>query len=128
MSLRQAFVSAELYESCGFSKTLVRILCAFRPGDSVAFQLSLTSAMIVRFRHGEVSDQVELPRLARVMQSRMTQIMNLLHLAPDIQESLLFPPRFESGRAPIHEKRLRSIAAEIDWSRQRKMWAGLESV
>ena len=70
ISLRQAFVSAELYESCGFSKTLVRILCAFRPGDSVAFQLSLTSAMIVRFRHGEVSDQVELARLARLMQPR----------------------------------------------------------
>ncbi len=50
--------------------------------------------------------------------------MNLLHLAPDIQESLLFLPLVESGGAPIHEKLVRPIAAEIDWGKQREMWAG----
>jgi hypothetical protein len=51
--------------------------------------------------------------------------MNLLHLAPDIQESLLFLPQVESGRAPIHEKLLHPIAAEMDWGKQREMWAGV---
>ena len=51
------------------------------------------------------------------------QIMNLFHLAPDIQESLLFLPRVTSGKAPIHEKLLRPIAAEVDWREQREMWA-----
>ncbi len=34
---------------------------------------------------------------------------------------VLFLPRVESGRAPIHEKSLRPIAAEIDWGTQREM-------
>ena len=43
-------------------------------------------------------------------------------LAPDIQEALLFLPRVETGKSPIHEKMLRPIAAEMDWGRQRGMW------
>jgi hypothetical protein len=87
-------------------------------------------ALAIRFegliRSGNVSDQSELARLAHVTQPRMTQIMNLLHLAPDIQEALLFLPRIESGKAPIHERLLRPIAAEIDWGKQREMWEGVE--
>jgi hypothetical protein len=59
-------------------------------------------------------------------QPGIVRIMNLLHLAPDIQESLLLLPRVASGKAPIHEKFLRPIAAEIDWRKQREMWAGVE--
>ena len=51
----------------------------------------------------------------------MTQILNLLHLAPDIQEEILFLPRVTEGKDPIHEKMLRPIAAEVDWARQREM-------
>ena len=89
-------------------------------------------ALAIRFegliQGGQVLDQSELARLAHVTQPRMTQIMNLLHLAPDIQESLLFLPRITSGKAAIHEKLLRPIAAEIDWGKQREMWAGLKRV
>ena len=95
-------------------------------------RISKLMALAIRFeglvRDGQVSDQSELARLAHVSQPRMTQIMNLLHLAPDIQESLLFLPRVESGKAPIHERLLRPIAAEIDWGKQREMWAGLGPV
>jgi hypothetical protein len=95
-------------------------------------RISKLMALAIRFegliRDGQVTDQSELARLAHVTQPRMTQLMNLLHLAPDIQESLLFLPRVESGRAPIHEKLLRPIAAEIDWGKQREMWAGVERV
>lgn len=52
----------------------------------------------------------------------MTKIMNLLQLAPDIQEGLLFLPRVKSGDDPIHEKMLRPICAQTDWSRQRELW------
>jgi hypothetical protein len=41
-------------------------------------------------RKGVVADQSELARICEVTQPRMTQIMNLLHLAPDIQEQILF--------------------------------------
>jgi hypothetical protein len=87
-------------------------------------------ALAIRFegliRDGEVAGQSELATLAHVTQPRMTQILNLLHLAPDIQEALLFQPRVTSGKAAIHEKLLRPIAAEIDWGKQREVWAGLK--
>lgn len=45
-------------------------------------------ALAIRFdqllRNGAIADQSELARLTHVTQPRMTQIMNLLHLAPDI--------------------------------------------
>ena len=57
---------------------------------------------------------------------RMTQIMNLTHLAPDVQEALLFLRRTTSGRDPIHEKLLRPIAGEVDWAEQRRLWEELK--
>jgi len=52
--------------------------------------------------------------------------MNLLHLAPDIQEKLLFLPRTDGGRAPIREHMVRPIAAIIDWHKQRNLWRELK--
>jgi len=52
----------------------------------------------------------------------VTQIMNLLHLAPDIQEEVLFLPRTEKGRAPIILAQLQPIASTLDWGKQRRMW------
>jgi len=40
--------------------------------------------------NGEVAEQSKLARLLHVSQPRMTQIMNLLHLASDIQDALSF--------------------------------------
>jgi hypothetical protein len=70
----------------------------------------------------EVSDIHELARLGHVTQPRMSQILALTLLAPDIQEELLFLPRVTEGKSAIHEKMLRPISAEIDWERQREMW------
>ena len=92
-------------------------------------RISKLMALAIRFdgliRDGKVADQSELARLAHVTQPRMTQIMNLLHLTPDIQEELLFLPPIVQGRATVHEKTLRPIAAEMVWARQRKLWARL---
>jgi len=68
---------------------------------------------------GEVADYAD---LAYVSRSRITQIMNLLHPAPDIQEELLFLPPTDGSRAPIREHMIRRIAAEIDWEKQRAIW------
>ena len=56
----------------------------------------------------------------------MTQILNLLHLAPVIQKVILFLTRTIPGRDPIHEKMLRPIAAEFDWGKQQAMWAAIK--
>lgn len=78
-------------------------------------------------RDGHVSDQAELARLAHVSRARLTQIMNLLCLAPDIQEAVLNQPRTESGRDAVTERDLRPIAAMVSWEGQRRMWAGIVS-
>jgi hypothetical protein len=54
--------------------------------------------------------------------------MNLLLLAPDIQEQLLFLSRVEQGRDPIHLRQLQPIAVVSDWRKQRGMWAQLRQV
>ncbi len=74
---------------------------------------------------GEVRDYAELARLGHVTRARMTQIMNLLNLAPDIQEEILFLPPIESGRDPIRELQLRPITLVPDWRKQRRMWRKL---
>jgi hypothetical protein len=71
---------------------------------------------------GEVADYAALAELGHVTRARMTQIMNLLNLAPDIQEEILFLPCIASGRDPIRERGLRPIAGIMDWRKQRKIW------
>jgi hypothetical protein len=87
-------------------------------------------AMAVRceelVRRGEVADYANMARLGHVTRARMTQIMNLLNLAPDIQEEILFLPRTTEGRDPIGERDLRPICAEMDWKRQRSLWQQLQ--
>ena len=69
-----------------------------------------------------LGDYAELARIGHVSRARVTQIMNLNFLAPDIQEDLLFLPRVERGRDPIREHAIRPIAAMFDWRKQRKEW------
>ena len=74
---------------------------------------------------GAIADQVELAELGHVTRARVTQIMNLTLLAPDIQEDILHLPLVVDGRDPITERHLRPIAGEIRWDRQRVMWRDL---
>ena len=76
-------------------------------------------------RKGVVADPSELARLCQVTQPRMTQIMNLLHLAPDIQEEILLMAPVEEGRDPITERELRRVTGSIDWINQRRLWSTL---
>lgn len=94
-------------------------------------RVSKLLALAIRFeqlvRDGDVNDYAELARLGHVTRARMTQIMNLLHLAPDIQEAILFLPRVEFGRDPISERDLRPLVALPDWRKQRRLWRKLTS-
>jgi hypothetical protein len=86
-------------------------------------------ALSIRFedliRTGQVADYADLARLGHVSRARITQIMNLLLLAPDIQEQVLFLPRVLHGRDPIHLREIQPIALEWDWGKQRRRWASL---
>ena len=85
-------------------------------------------ALAIRFdqliRDGVVADQAELARLGHVSRARVTQIMNLLYLAPDIQEQVLYLPRTVHGRDPVQLRHLLPIAAEPNWQKQRRMASG----
>ena len=101
-----------------------------QPADSGRVpRVSRLMALAIRFdgliRQGTFTDQAELARLGHVSRARVTQIMNLLLLAPDIQEDLLFLPRVERGRCPIHLRQLQPIAQTHDWQEQRELWAEL---
>jgi hypothetical protein len=77
-------------------------------------------------RAGTVASYVELAALGHVCRARVSQIMNLLLLAPDIQEALLFLPRTERGRDPIHLRQLQPLAQIADWGEQRRLWHALQ--
>lgn len=92
-------------------------------------RISKLMALALRFdrliSEGEITDQAELARLGQVSRARVTQIMNLLLLAPDIQEEILFLPRTLSGRDAIRERHIRQITTALDWRKQRRLWKRL---
>lgn len=75
---------------------------------------------------GVVADQSELARFGHITTARMTQIMSMLSLAPDIQEQILLLPLTERGRDAVKETDVRPITATLDWRKQRRMWAALQ--
>ena len=77
-------------------------------------------------RDGVIANQSELAEFGHITTARMTQIMTLLNLAPDIQEQVLFLPRTERGRDKIIENDVRPIAQTFDWNQQRRLWTNLQ--
>lgn len=74
----------------------------------------------------EARDYADLARLGCLTRERMSQIMELVWLAPDIQIEVLHLPPVASGRYPISELALRRIASFPSWSEQRTRWMELK--
>ena len=72
-----------------------------------------------------VPDYATVARLGHISRARLTQILNLTLLAPEIQEAILFLPTIQCGADPIKERDLRPITAEPDWQKQRRLWRQL---
>ena len=91
----------------------------------IARLLALAHKLDALVRSGAVTGYAELARLGHVSPARLTQIMVLLHLAPSIQEYLLF---LSAGDARfISESGLRKIAREPRWDSQCKLfWQRLQ--
>ena len=89
-------------------------------------RISRFMALAIHFeeliRTGVVTDYAELARLGHVTRARVTQIMNLRLLAPDIQEQLLFLPLTQKGVDQIHLLDLQTVVAEFSWVQQRMRW------
>jgi hypothetical protein len=91
----------------------------------VARLMALALRLEELVRTGQVRDYTELASLGHVTRARISQIMNLLHLAPDIQEALLFLPPTLQGRDALILADLMPIAAAFDWRKQRRLWRQL---
>ena len=89
----------------------------------VARLLALAHRFQGLVRNGEVADYAELARLGRVSRARISQIVSLLSLAPNLQEQVLFLPRTERGRDPIQMRHLLIEKVEYDGVNGRVMIA-----
>jgi hypothetical protein len=80
-------------------------------------------ALAIKFQdmvsRGEVRDYADIARLGYVTRARITQIMNLLNLAPNIQEEIL---TLAAGSPRICERRLRPVTSQVLWDEQRRIW------
>lgn len=75
---------------------------------------------------GKIRDYADIARLGRITRARVTQIMNLLNLAPDVQEEVLFLPRTFAGRDAVTEHDLRPITSDALWESQRQLWEAMK--
>ena len=90
--------------------------------------LALAHRIDGMIRNGELDDLADAARRLNLTRARVTQIMNLLLLAPEIQEAILDLPLVTNGRDPITERQVRPIVAEADWNQQMEIWNGLCSL
>src|SRR6266446_5061743 len=100
---------------------------ALAPGrvPRLARFLALALRLEAQLRQGVLKDCAEVARLGHVTRARVSQILTLVNLAPDIQEAILFLPRSQRGRDPVILSEALPIAMELDWKRQRRAWRRL---
>ena len=91
----------------------------------VARLLALAHRIDGMIRGGVIKDWAEAAKLVGVTRARMTQIANLLLLAPEIQEMILMLPSVRNGDDSITERHLRALSVHIDWREQDIIWMSL---
>jgi hypothetical protein len=86
-------------------------------------------ALAIRLEHllatGQVKDQAEIARAAGITRARVTQILNLTNLAPDIQQAILDLEPTTDPVPRFREREVRSIAIIANWEKQRVLWKRL---
>jgi len=82
----------------------------------VARLLALAHKFQGMLDRGEVSSMADLARLGRVSRARITQIMDLLLLAPEIQEEVLF------GSVDVAVREMMAVVRSREWGRQFQVW------
>ncbi len=90
-----------------------------RPAN-VAALLALAHHVQRLIDAGRIADRAEVARRLHWTRARVSQVMDLLLLAPDIQEALLF---LEAGTR-VTERALRAVVRHEDWREQRRVWNG----
>lgn len=90
-------------------------------------RISRYMALAIHFedliRQGVVTDYADLARLGHVTRARVTQIMNLRLLAPEIQEELLELSTDYHRSSHVALRELQAVACTICWLKQRQVWS-----
>jgi hypothetical protein len=88
----------------------------------VARLLALAHAIERQIQAGEIKDYADVARRHGFTRARVSQVMNLLLLAPDIQEEILGMVA-TPGREPVTERHLREVVKTVVWGEQRLVWS-----
>jgi hypothetical protein len=93
-------------------------------------QITRVLALAIHFeemiRRGDARDYAGIARLSCLCRERVSQIVRLNYLAPDIQVELLYLPPTPTGRYPVSESAMRRIASLLSWADQRLEWMALK--
>ena len=92
----------------------------------IARLLALAHHIEAAIEGGEYKDRADAARQLGVTRARISQIMDLALLAPDIQEAILFMEAVD-GVEPVRERGMRGILGDGDWEGQRGRWGELRS-
>jgi hypothetical protein len=95
---------------------------AHRPAR-VAVMLALAHKIEDAIAKGVVQDQAEAARRLGLTRARLTQLLRLPRLAPDLQEHVLFLEATD-GVEPLTERALRAVTRERQWAEQRVVFDG----
>lgn len=86
----------------------------------------LRQNLVLAYQIQELIEREKAKKMGQVGQwlhtthARISQLMNLLFLAPDIQEEILFSD--EGKVLQLTEHKIRKIPMEVSWAKQREMW------
>lgn len=85
----------------------------------VARMLALAHTMQGLLDRGEVTGYGDLATIAGITRARVSQLLDLTRLAPDLQEAVLFEDN-QRGRGAITERSLRAVVRIASWDEQRR--------
>jgi hypothetical protein len=130
-------VSVELEDALRFDFCLpvpirrgVRRMGEEAPSEGRMPRLSRFMALAIRWEgllsQGVVRSYRELAEAGHVSRARLSQILQLNHLAPEIQEQLLFLPPTRQGSDRLLERHVRSLARLVDWRKQKQLFRAVQ--
>ena len=90
----------------------------------IARMLAFAHDLQGKLDRGEHQDQAALAAQLGFTRGRLTQLLDLTLLAPDIQEEVLDLEAID-GREPLAERDLHQIARQTAWADQRSAWRSL---
>ncbi|ACY13545.1 hypothetical protein [Haliangium ochraceum] len=88
----------------------------------VAQMLAFAHRVDGEVERGEFESRSAAARYYGMTTGRITQLMSLLWLAPDVQEDVLFLEAID-GREPLSGQALEKLARIADWGEQRRGWS-----